>query len=112
MSCTTSETPVATTPRFCPWCGGVDTLKECSVSGPWVESGCWNGKRYCYEGDTQPGYSCSVCERVFSVGIDEEDIHDDCSCVTGDCEDGKDCPHYKRASANNAASTDARKEDE
>lgn len=84
-------------PCFCPWCGH-QTLKPTAGAG-FVKKGCWSGRHYCYEGDL-PGFACADCNHVFTVDLDDDEIHADCECQTSpDCE----CGRYDAASERDAA---------
>lgn len=76
----------------CPW-GCISTLQG-ETSEFFVEAGCYDGKRYCFEGHLD-GYVCPICKRSFFEGLSSQQIHEGCSCRTGACEQGKDCGHYE-----------------
>jgi hypothetical protein len=89
---TDAPTEVKREARFCPFCGQEGTLKDCGGAG-YVEKGCWDGKHYCYEGDL-PGKRCTACGGMFSLDVDEDDVHSDCPCRSGKCDEEEACEYY------------------
>lgn len=88
------QTTTPTEPTFCPYCGKSGCLKE-TTSGGDLELGCWDGKNFCWDGPA-PAYVCA-CGGVFTRPPTEDEIHSDCACLRGQCEDEDGCDVYVAA---------------